>query len=48
MCTSYVLALDDVDVAEICISLDTCHGCACVESSSPHVRFHTCEIVCGR
>ena len=25
-------------------SLDTWHGDACVESISPHVRIHTCEV----
>ena len=41
---SCVLALDGVDNLGGCISLGTWHGYACVECTSPHVRFGTCGV----
>ena len=45
-------ALDGEDDGERCISLDTWHGYACVERSSPHLRAHAREVAfvikCGR
>ena len=53
--TSCALALDGVDDGERCISLDTWHGDACVESICPNVRVRTrkvtfvtmCGLTCG-
>ena len=44
MCTSCALAHDGVNDGERCISLDTWHGYACAENSSPHVQVRTCEV----
>ena len=44
MCTSFAFALDDADNGERCISMDTWHGYACVESISPQVQVHTCAV----
>ena len=41
---SCAIALDGVDDGEICISLDTWHGYACVEIIGPHVQLHTCDL----
>ena len=43
MCTSCAHALDGVDDGKRCISLDTWHGYACVESISTHLRLACVE-----
>ena len=44
MCKRCALALDQIDDGEGCISLDTWHGYACVESIGPLVWVGACEV----